>query len=1143
MFLKFNRLHSAMRQGKWACLIFMVLSGILSALPRHAYANHLFGGELFYTHVGGNTYQVTMILYGDCGNTTGSFASLPAAQPTVEVYNGSAFVQMLTLTGQPGSGVDVSPVCPDEANNTKCVNINNPLPGVKKFIYAASITLNGTSANWRFRSTGNLGNSSAGRSTAITNIIVPVAGSLMSLEATLNNTAAANSSPVYTTIPTPFFCINKPQEYNQGAVDGNGDSLSFQLVPGLNATNPSTNVTYIAPATATAPLLCLPGSYSFNTTNGQLSFYPNAVQNALVVSKVSEYRNGVLVGTSMREMTFVVLNNCNNNPPDGSISNPVNGTLVNNTTIKTCVGNTTLSFNIPVADPDGDNITIDVQGVPSGPVTFVQNNNTASPNFVFSWNLTGVAPGSYTFYLTFTDDGCPLTSKQTVAYTVQVLPKPGIVFSLVEPATCSRKAKFTIAPVGNDFPYTFNALQGSTTLLTVNNITGTVTDSLPGGSYTFRIAGANGCFKDTLINFPVVVDITPQVTWTQPFCPNGNTGTITVGATGASPPFQYAVSALPYSTVTTYAGLSAGTHIVHIKDAQGCTKDTSITITNPPAMYLGLSITKPVCSPVSNGQIGITPVNGTAPYQYALNAGPYGTAGMFSGLGPGSYTLHVKDAHDCIRDTTITLTDSLTMLLTATVTPALCFGSAGGSVTLTASGTTSPYSYAIGTGPYGTSNTFTNLAAGTYVFHIKDLNQCLKDTSIAISQPPPLAFNLDITHVPCYGTNGGVVTVNAGGGTPAYQYAADLNPFQAANVLTGLNAGMHTIQLKDNNGCTKDTSITLVQPASAIAFGPVAIINPTCEGFADGQVTLAATGGTSPYTYRKGGNGFSSQPAFTQLTEGAYTFTIRDNNGCTKDTVITLTGFPHIIIDSVQMVRPSCNGGSDGSMTIAASEGTPPFSYRLGQAGNWGGSNVFGGQKAGKYQLQVKDANQCIKDTFVVLEQPEQLVLDTLTVGNDCNGIDDGGLIEVIAKGGTPPYAYLWKHDASLHGGRITGLVNGRYQVVVTDAHLCADSLTVDILYNNCCTPFIPNAFTPNGDGRNDVYKVEYKGDMDLKEMYIYNRYGQRVFSSANVGKVWDGTFDGKVVDAGTYFYYIRILCGNVKKRELVFKGDVTLVR
>jgi gliding motility-associated-like protein len=1121
----------------------IVIVTCMLAISLPASANHLFGGELFYTHVSGNTYKITMILYGDCGNTSGAFVSLATAQPGVEVYNGTSLSQSLLLSAQPGSGVDVTPVCPDEANNTKCTNPTNLLPGVKKFIYAANVTLSGTSANWKFRSNGNLNNSQAGRSTTITNVFNP-GPSLMSLEATLNNVIDPNSSPEYTTIPTPFFCINKPQEYNQGAVDANGDSLFFALVPGLNATtNPSSNVTYISPYTATEPLGCLPGSYAFNNNNGQLSFYPNIQQNALVVSRVSEYRNGVLVGTSMREMTFVVLNNCNNNPPDGTIINPVNGTVVNGTTIKTCKFDGTLSFNINTTDLDGDNVTLSYQGLPTGATATITNNSTPTPSFTFSWNITGVAPGSYSFYVTFNDDGCPLSSKQTIAYTVQVLAKPEMSYALIEDATCVKKGIFTVTPIGSDAPYTLQVTQGTSTALVVNNITSIITDSIAGGTYNFRIIGANGCYKDTTITIILVTDIVPQISWTQPYCPGGNTGTITVTATGPNPPMLYAVGALPYSTTTTYSGFSAGTHIVHIKDNLGCVKDSSITITNPPAMALDLAIKKPVCSPVSNGQITVNVTNGTSPYQYALNAGSYTASNAFTSLATGTYIIHVKDVHDCIKDTTIALVDSMQMQLQSVVTQALCFGGSSGTVTLNPSGTTAPYTYALGTGTFAAGNTFNNLAAGTYVFHVKDQNQCLKDTTITITQPSALAFTLNVTPILCFGASTGVVIVNATGGTPAYQYAKDSNPYQTGNQLNGLNAGTHVIHLKDANNCIKDTTITITQPATPVTFGTLSITNPTCEGFEDGTVVMSANGGIAPYQYAVNNNNFGTSPTFAQLQEGAYTFKVKDNNGCEKDTLVTLTGFPHILIDGVSFIEPSCYGFNDGQFTIQASGGNPPFTYQLGVSGIWNSSPQFTNKNAKEYQIRIKDNNQCIKDTTIMFTQPDLLVLDTITVGNDCNGIDDGGKIEVLASGGTAPYQYFWLHDVGLHDAKITGLVNGRYYVKVADAHACMDSVTIDILYNNCCTPYIPNAFTPNGDGRNDNYKVEYKGDMELKEMHIYNRYGQRIFSSANQNKIWDGTYNGQVVDNGTYYYYIRILCGNVRKKELTFKGDVTLVR
>lgn len=1109
-------------------------------------ATHLFGGEIFYTNVSGNTYKVTVVLYGDCSSTSQAFPILGSATPKVEVYNGSSLITTLTLTAQPGSGINVSPVCPDEVNNTTCTP-NGTLPGIKKFIYAANVTLSGPSANWKFRTNGDLGNSQAGRTGAITNAVIPTApgtGSLISLEATLNNLTAVNSSPTYTTIPTPFFCINKPQEYNQGAVDVNNDSLSFALVPALDASfNPSANVTYIFPYSATAPLGCAPGTFLFNSSTGQLSFTPNILQDALVVGKVSEYRNGVLIGTSMREMTFLVLNNCNNNPPDGPVTNPTNGVLENSTTIRVCAEGGTVGFQIHPTDVDGDNINITSVGIPAGAVSSVTSNNTTAPVFNFSWNINGVAPGTYVFYLTFTDDGCPLVSKQSVAYTVKIVPKPGMNYNLISNATCVKKGVFSVTPTGITAPFSLNVTQGATTILTRTNITGQINDSLNGGTYNFRIANAEGCYYDTSITLILVNQIFPQVAWTAPFCPGGNTGTATLTATGVNPPFTYAIGAQPFSTNNVFTGLSAGTYNLHIKDVLGCLKDTTVTIANPPAMLLSLSVRKPVCNPVSNGQVIINVTNGTAPYQYAINAGAFGTSNVIGSLPVGTHVVHVKDVNGCLKDTTITLVDSLHMALNPVITPIQCFGNTNGVIAMNASGTTAPYNYALGSGTFGTGNVFNNLGQGTYVLHATDANGCLKDTTLSLVQPALLTFTLNATNVSCRGGNNGTVTVNPTGGTPAYQYAFDGNAFQAANVLTGLNAGTHVIHLKDANNCVKDSTITITEPATAISFGTFNLIQPTCESFTDGSVTMAANGGTPPYQFSFNNGIFGTNSNFASIAEGTYVFKARDNNGCEIDTNITLTGFPHIILDGASFVLPTCNGASDGQITLNASGGRPPFMYNIDNGNTWNASPVFSNKASGNYDLSVRDENGCIKDTTVFLSQPDKIGIDTSHIGNDCNGVDNGGVIEIKVNGGTAPFRYVWSHNADLNTPKVTGLVNGNYSVEVIDANGCTGEASVEILYNNCCTPFIPNAFSPNGDDHNDYYKVEYKGDMELKEMYVYNRYGQRVFSSSNVNKTWDGTFNGVKVDGGTYFYYIRILCGNVLKKELIFKGDVTVVR
>jgi len=413
-----------------------------------SHASHLLGGEIGYTHLStsGNsqTYEVTLSLFSDCSSTSAALPLLINANPIVSLYNNNVLVQQLNLTYQAAvSDVEITPVCPDEANNTACININNPIPGIKRYVYKGNFTLTGTSANWHFAFEGFItAGSSAGRTPIILNADVLFGSSLMYLKATLNNVGGPNSSCTFTSLPTPFFCVNKVQTYNLGAVDPDNDSLHFSLIDAQQLLTPNlpppTNITYYPPYTATAPLPTAPGDFSFNANSGQMDFTPNLVLNSVVVNRVEEYRNGILVGSSMREMTFVILDNCNNNLPTDTVGNPSNASVVienGEAIVQTCEGQSgTLSFDVTTADPDGDNITITWNNLPAGATGSVTGNGTPNPVFTFSWNVAStVAAGDYTFYLTFTDDGCPLSSTKTISETVRILPFEGGLISGSQP--------------------------------------------------------------------------------------------------------------------------------------------------------------------------------------------------------------------------------------------------------------------------------------------------------------------------------------------------------------------------------------------------------------------------------------------------------------------------------------------------------------------------------------------------------------------------------------------------------------------------------------------------------------------------------------------------------------------------------------
>ncbi len=294
------------------------LTFCLSILGFNAAASHIVGTDLYYKHINLDTYRVTVVLYGDCGPASaGAFAGLPTSAPRVCIYDGSMSIGSVVLSPDTGSNVEITPLCPGDTS--QCTNPSSIVPGVKRFRYSALYVLPHTSATWRFVYQGNNGASgTSGRAGAITN--VSMAGATMiELEATLDNTSSNNSSVNLTVSQQTFFCNLQHDEYNPGIVDPDGDSVVVSLIAVKNG-SASTGCalsgsapTYTGsawtgmPISATKPLQVLVDSFSIDSSSGKLLFHPNALQRAVVLYDIWEYRSGVLVGTSQREMTVLVL--------------------------------------------------------------------------------------------------------------------------------------------------------------------------------------------------------------------------------------------------------------------------------------------------------------------------------------------------------------------------------------------------------------------------------------------------------------------------------------------------------------------------------------------------------------------------------------------------------------------------------------------------------------------------------------------------------------------------------------------------------------------------------------------------------------------------------------------------------------------
>src|SRR5436309_10342613 len=184
------------------------------------------------------------------------------------------------------------------------------------------------------------------------------------------------------------------------------------------------------------------------------------------------------------------------------------------------------------------------------------------------------------------------------------------------------------------------------------------------------------------------------------------------------------------------------------------------------------------------------------------------------------------------------------------------------------------------------------------------------------------------TNVGCFGGSTGSVTVAGSGGTPSYTYSIDGTNFGVSGTFNNLAAGPYTVTVKDANGCTTTQPVTITQTASALGSSISSQTNVACFGSSTGSVTVAGSGGTGPYSYAIDGVTFGISGTFNNLAAGPYTVTVKDANGCTTTQPVTITQPASALGSSISsQTNVACFGGSTGSVTVAGSGGTGPYTY------------------------------------------------------------------------------------------------------------------------------------------------------------------------------------------------------------------------
>lgn len=320
------------------------------------------------------------------------------------------------------------------------------------------------------------------------------------------------------------------------------------------------------------------------------------------------------------------------------------------------------------------------------------------------------------------------------------------------------------------------------------------------------------------------------------------------------------------------------------------------------------------------------------------------------------------------------------------------------------------------------------------------------------------------------------------------------------------------------------------------------IVEPNCNGGNDGSYSINVSGGQVPYSYTSNGNPVASN--VTGVVAGTYTIQVTDADNCTESTVITVNEPPKVQLLLVDKADVLCKYQNNAFVTIDATGGVPGYNFWYNNIAHTTNGD-FQYLMAGNYMFYTSDSHNCLDSMAITLTQPDSLLTVSQIAHPATCIIKTDGSVEAIASGGVPNYTYEWNSHPPQYTATATNLETGVYHVVVTDANNCVTATQIQVEQQLCCQLFMPDAFSPNADSKNDTYRmVEYGGGVILGDFRIYNRWGQEVFRTQDITKGWDGKFKGTDQDQGTYNYLIQYQCndkGIISQK--VAKGTLILIR
>ena len=557
----------------------------------------------------------------------------------------------------------------------------------------------------------------------------------------------------------------------------------------------------------------------------------------------------------------------------------------------------TATDTVALFDPSLLNLTttptqISCNGVCDGSITVAASGGAAP--YTYSWSNGGsgatqsnLCPGQYS--VTVMDDN----GNQFREYITLDNPSPIFISFTSADETCAGLSDGSVRAdvTGGTAPYTYTWTGG---------LTGPTNANVAPGTYTLNITDANNCTGTATVTVNAATALTVTAATTNPILCNGNcNGELTATPAGGSAPYTYLWS--DGSTNAVNSNLCGGSYDVTVTDANGCSANTTVTLAQPNAIVITPTVVDATCGAACNGSITLGVSGGTGAITYTWggitpNPGNVSTA---VNLCAGVYSVTATDASGCTSAIEVAVKNTGATATTVVTHPS-CAGICDGTITVTPTSGTAPYTYNWSNG--NTTNATSSLCAGDYSVTVTDNGGCMYVETIQILDPDTIAPTATVTQPSCVTTCDGSVSLAPTGGAGSYNILWSNGATTTA--INNLCAGTYTVTITDGNACQKVDSFIIANPTMVVALN----INnaPGCSGVCDGEIEASVTGGTAPYTYAWSSGGTLGTEY--DLCGGLYSVTVTDANGCSVTGSVTLTTPTPITTNINTITSPNCSG-------------------------------------------------------------------------------------------------------------------------------------------------------------------------------------------------------------------------------------------